>query len=158
MILDYCNIWYSNAPYDIGGSGATPTPSSGVKIVNGRSRVHAFWVINGGSNTITGVTPDPANDDAYTLSRAMSLLDSSGGNVLYKVAFPNPTFLDNSSGVTQMVTTRTYVPYQHYFGGNGILFEDGIFFAIDQYDQSGASSTKSPALFAAVLYTGGANA
>jgi|TARA_R110000751_G_scaffold305409_1_gene421840 hypothetical protein len=134
MTEDYSNIWSSVDPYSAGSA-------SGTKIINGRVRVHAFWVVNGGSNT--------AGDNGHTLSRPMSLRVGSGGTELYKVAFPNP------SREAQSVA-QCFVPYQHNFGGNGILFTDGVWFSVDANDQTG-STTVGPSSFVAVLYTGGAN-
>ena len=135
MTEDYLNIWSSVDPYSAGSA-------SGTKIINGRVRVHAFWVVNGGSGT--------AGATGNTLSRPMSLRVGSGGTKLYEVAFPNPSRLAQSS-------SKHFCPYQHNFGGNGILFTDGVWFSVDANDQTG-SSTASPASFVAVLYSGGANA
>tara|TARA_R110000751_G_scaffold44742_1_gene102150 strand:- start:9 stop:440 length:432 start_codon:yes stop_codon:yes gene_type:complete len=142
MTLDYSSAWYTTTPYSVNGS-ATPTPDSGVKIISGRTRVHGVWVMNGNSVSYA--------DTELTLTRPISLLDSSGGNVLYKAAFNNPT--------TQASTSIYAIPacfYTHYFGGNGILFEDGVWFAIDLYDQT-EDTAYDTAKYVAVLYTGGAN-
>jgi len=135
MTEDYTNIWSSTDPYNDGSA-------SGTQIISGRVRVHAFWVVNGGSGLFQ-------SDDAHTLSRPMSLRSSSGGSKLYEVAFPN------SSRSTQS-GAQSFFPYQHRFGGNGILFENGVWFSVDANDQTG-SSTASPSSFVAVLYTGGVN-
>ena len=134
MTEDYTNIWSSTDPYNDGSA-------SGTQIISGRVRVHAFWVVNGGSNT--------SGDNGHTLSRPMALRPSSGGTEIYKVAFPNSSQLAQSAA-------RSFFPYQHRFGGNGILFENGVWFSVDANDQTG-SSTVSPSSFVAVLYTGGAN-
>lgn len=134
MTEDYAKIWSSTDPYNDGSA-------SGTQIISGRVRVHAFWIINGGSNL--------AGDNGHTLSRPMSLRVSSGGEKLYEAAFPNPSR-------TAQAATKCFVPYQHRFGGNGILFENGVWFSVDANDQTG-SSTTSPSSFVAVIYTGGVN-
>jgi hypothetical protein len=139
MNTDYCKIWYSKDPYNIGGS---PTPSTGVKIISGRSRVHAVYVMN---RYVSGST-------SYTLTRPVSLLDSQSGNVLYEVAFINPC------GGTDASYSTPLAGYQNYFGGNGMLFPDGVWIGIDSQNQSGSTSAGSAtARHIAVLYTGGVN-
>jgi hypothetical protein len=135
MTEDYANIWSSTDPYNDGSA-------SGTQIISGRVRVHAFWVVNGGSSLFS-------SDNAHTLSRPMSLRSSSGGSKLYEVAFPNPSKESKANA-------NCFVPYQHRFGGNGILFENGVWFSVDANDQTG-SSTTSPSSFVAVIYTGGVN-
>ena len=139
MTQDYSKIWYSEDPYDVNGS---PTPTSGVQIISGRTRVHGIWVMNG---TVASST--------IPLTRPMSLLGSSGGSVLYKCAFNNP-----SNSAERNVYQWPVLAYENYFGGNGILFDDGVWFAIDADDQSGSTAVSSKtAKYVAVLYTGGVN-
>lgn len=140
MNNDYCKFWYTKTPYDVNGSS---TPVSGVQIISGRTRVHALWIMN---RYLNGST-------ASTLTRPVSLLDSSGGNVLYKCAFINPT-----GGSDVNPNQYPLTSYSNYFGGNGILFEDGVWFGVDAEDQSGSIAFDSKtAMYAAVIYSGGAN-
>ncbi len=140
MNNDYCKIWYSKTPYDVNGSS---TPVSGVQITSGRTRVHAFWMMNRYINASTEIG----------LTRPVSLLDSSGGNVLYKCAFINPT-----GGASVNPSQHPLSSYSNYFGGNGILFEDGVWFGVDGEDQSGSIAADSKtAMYAAVIYSGGVN-
>jgi len=139
MTNDYSQIWYSEEPYDVGGS---TTPATGVQVISGRSRVHAIWVMNRWVDSST----------TLTLTRPICLLDSSGGNLLYKTAFMNP------ADGTSTGASKPLMPYEHYFGGNGILFPNGVWFGVDATDQSGSTSTSSKtALYVALLYTGGVN-
>tara|TARA_Y100000592_G_C5480073_1_gene324844 strand:+ start:5892 stop:6314 length:423 start_codon:yes stop_codon:yes gene_type:complete len=139
MTEDYCKIWYSEDPYDVGGS---TTPATGVQVISGRSRVHAFWVMNRWVDSST----------SYTLTRPMSLLDAASGNELYKSAFMNPV------GGTDSGSSKPLANYSHYFGGDGILFPDGVWFGVDATDQSGSSSASSKtAMYVAIVYTGGVN-
>lgn len=130
MTEDYCNVWYSKTPYG----------ESGNQIISGRSRVHGIWVMN--ATMVSGTT--------IPLSRPISLLDASGGNVLYKCAFNNP---GNSSDIT---VPRPLSFFENYFGGNGILFPNGVWLSIDSNDQSGSAGSASTR-YIAVLYTGGVN-
>jgi hypothetical protein len=130
MTEDYCNVWYSKTPYG----------ESGNQIISGRARVHGIWVMN--TITVSGTT--------IPLSRPISLLDASGGNVLYKCAFNNP---GNSSDIT---APRPLSFFENYFGGNGILFPNGVWLSIDSNDQSGSAGSASTR-YIAVLYTGGVN-
>jgi hypothetical protein len=130
MTEDYCNVWYSKTPY----------VESGNQIISGRSRVHGIWVMN--ATEVSGTT--------IPLSRPISLLDASGGNVLYKCAFNNP---GNSSEIT---VPRPLSFFENYFGGNGILFPNGVWLSIDSNDQSGSLGSSSTR-YIAVLYTGGVN-
>ena len=125
MNNDYCKFWYTKAPYDVNGSS---TPASGVQIISGRTRVHALWVMNTWINSST----------VSTLTRPVSLLDSSGGNVLYKCAFINP-----AGGLALNTYQVPLTSYSNYFGGNGILFEDGVWFGVDGEDQSGSTSAST---------------
>ena len=139
MTQDYSKIWYSETPYDVNGSS---TPTSGVQIISGRTRVHGIWVMNG---SVTSST--------IPLTRPMSLLESSGGSVLYKCALNNPV-----NQAEQNAAQWPVLAYENYFGGNGILFDDGVWFAIDADDQSGSTAASSKtAKYVAVLYTGGVN-
>lgn len=131
MTEDYCKVWYSKAPYG----------QSGNQIISGRSRVHGIWVMN--KVTASGTT--------IPLSRPISLLDASGGNVLYKCAFNNP---GNSS---EIAAPHPLALSENYFGGNGILFKNGVWLSIDSDDQSGSAGSANAA-FIGVIYTGGANA
>lgn len=130
MTEDYCKVWYSKAPYG----------QSGNQIISGRSRVHGVWVMN--TVLVNGTT--------IPLSRPISLLDASGGNVLYKCAFNNP------GASNQVVTSRPVCLYENYFGGNGILFPNGVWLSIDSNDQSGSLGAANTR-YIAVLYTGGVN-
>jgi len=130
MTEDYCKVWYSKDPYG----------QSGNQIISGRSRVHGIWVMN---TVLPSGTTIP-------LSRPISLLDASGGNVLYKCAFNNP---GNSSDVTP---PRPLSFFENYFGGNGILFPNGVWLSIDSNDQSGSTGSQTTR-YIAVLYTGGVN-
>lgn len=129
MTEDYCKVWYSKAPYG----------QSGNQIISGRSRVHGVWVMN---RVLASGTTIP-------LSRPISLLDASGGNVLYKCAFNNP-------GTSAITVPRPLSLHEHYLGGNGILFKNGVWLSIDSNDQSGSGGTEDTA-YIAVLYTGGVN-
>ncbi|QDP61177.1 MAG: hypothetical protein GOVbin2729_3 [Prokaryotic dsDNA virus sp.] len=84
------------------------------------------------------------------LSRPISLLDASSGNALYKCAFNNP---GNSS---EIQPPNPLILSENYFGGNGILFKNGVWLSIDSNDQSGSAGTQNAA-YIAVLYTGGVN-
>tara|TARA_Y100000996_G_scaffold409793_1_gene391055 strand:+ start:990 stop:1385 length:396 start_codon:yes stop_codon:yes gene_type:complete len=130
MTEDYCKVWYSKAPYG----------QSGNQIISGRSRVHGIWVMN--KVTVSGTT--------IPLSRPISLLDASSGNALYKCAFNNP---GNSS---EIQPPNPLILSENYFGGNGILFKNGVWLSIDSNDQSGSAGTQNAA-YIAVLYTGGVN-
>ena len=92
-----------------------------------------------------------ASATTIPLSRPISLLDASGGNVLYKCAFNNP---GNSSEIT--TAPRPLALSENYFGGNGILFKNGVWLSIDSNDQSGSAGS-ADTTYIAVLYTGGAN-
>ena len=132
MTEDYCNVWYSKTPYS----------QSGNQIISGRSRVHGIWVMN--AITTSGTT--------IPLSRPISLLDASGGDVLYKCAFNNPgNSTDSLAG-----RGRPLSFFENYFGGNGILFPNGVWLSIDSNDQSGSAGSASTR-YIAVLYTGGVN-
>ena len=130
MTEDYCKVWYSKAPYG----------QSGNQIISGRSRVHGIWVMNRVLNSGTTIP----------LSRPISLLDASGGNVLYKCAFNNP---GNSNQIT---VPNPLSLHEHYLGGNGVLFKNGVWLSIDSNDQSGSIGSEDAADIA-VLYTGGVN-
>lgn len=139
MTNDYSKIWYSEDPYQVGGSD---TPSTGVQVISGRTRVHAIWVMNEAS--ATGTT--------LTLTRPILLLDSSGGDTLYKVAFMNPANTSDAG------LSKPLMSYQNYFGGNGILFPDGVWFGVEADDQSGSTAASSKtAVHVSLLYTGGKN-
>jgi hypothetical protein len=130
MTEDYCKVWYSKAPYG----------QSGNQIISGKTRVHGIWVMN--TVLLSGTT--------IPLSRPISLLDSSGGNVLYKCAFNNP---GNSNEVG---TSHPVSLYENYFSGNGIIFPNGVWLSIDSNDQSGSLGSQNTR-YIAVLYTGGVN-
>jgi len=130
----YCNIWYTNSPY-------SAYPEAGTKIINGRSRVYAVWVVSGWG----GVA---AASGGQTLSCPIILRSSSAGDILYEAAFmaPGPTG----------VTDGNFHPYCHYMGGNGILFNDEVWYGVGDNDQTGSSSNE-PNIFVGIVYSGGVN-
>ena len=136
MSIDsYCDIWYTNSPYSL-------YPEAGTKIINGRSRVYGVWISSGDS----GIS---ASSSGQTLSCPILLRTASSGDILYEAAFMAPTA--NAS------TLSNFHTYTHYFGGNGILFKDGVWYGVRDNDQTGSSSAE-PNMFVGIIYSGGVNA
>jgi hypothetical protein len=131
----YCNIWYTNNPYT--------APEAGTKVINGRSRVYAIWVCSGRSGIAEG-------SQGQVLSCPIVLRTSSGGSILYEAAFmaPSPNSEADNGG--------NFHTYTHYFGGNGILFPDEVWYGVRDNDVAGSSA--EPNIFVGIIYSGGANA
>jgi len=47
--------------------------------------------------------------------------------------------------------------YTHYFGGNGLLFKDEVWYGVRDNDQTDSSSAE-PNIFVGIVYSGGVNA
>tara|TARA_R100000935_G_scaffold54981_1_gene84487 strand:- start:451 stop:756 length:306 start_codon:yes stop_codon:yes gene_type:complete len=99
------------------------------------------WVVSGWG----GVA---AASGGQTLSCPIILRSSSAGDILYEAAFmaPGPTG----------VTDGNFHPYCHYMGGNGILFNDEVWYGVGDNDQTGSSSNE-PNIFVGIVYSGGVN-
>jgi hypothetical protein len=124
---DYCNVYYTNAPYSVAG-----VPSSEEKIISGRVAVHGILAYVKG--------PGSAN---VMDSRPLYLSGSAGGDPLFKFVFPD------------FVNARILGNYPFNIGGDGILFEDGVYFGADTTAMDG-SSTNTTMITLLIYFTGGA--
>ena len=124
---DYCNVYCSNDPYSDAGA-----PSSEVEIISGRVAVHGIVAYVKGP----GAAADVMNQ------RPMYLSGQSGGDPVFKFVFPD--FGDS----------RITGNYPLDTGGNGILFEDGVYFGADAAGIVTGGNTSIITLV--VFFTGGA--
>ena len=124
---DYCNVYCSNDPYSDAGA-----PSSEVEIISGRVAVHGIVAYVKGP----GAAADVMNQ------RPMYLSGQSGGDPVFKFVFPD--FGDS----------RITGNYPLDTGGNGILFEDGVYFGADAEGIVTGGNTSIITLL--VFFTGGA--
>ena len=124
---DYCNVYYTNAPYSDAGA-----PSSEEKIISGRVAVHG----------ILAYVKGPGNANVMD-SRPLYLSGSAGVDPLFKFVFPD------------FVNARILGNYPFNIGGDGILFEDGVYFGADTTAMDG-SSTNTTMITLLIYFTGGA--
>ena len=127
---DYCNVYYTNAPYTDAGA-----PSSEAEIISGRVAVHGIVAYVKGPG---GVQPAPTMN-----CRPLYLSGSAGGDPLFKFVFPDSAF------------NRFLGNYPFNAGGDGILFEDGVYFGADTTAMNG-SSTDTTIMTLLIYFTGGA--
>jgi len=106
--------------------------ATGAEIISGRVVVHGIIAYVKGS----GVPADVMNQ------RPMYLSGASGGGGVFKFVFPD--FGD----------ARVVGNYPFYTGGNGILFEDGVYFSADSGGVYTGGNTSIITLL--VFFTGGA--
>ena len=124
---DYCNVYCSNDPYSDAGA-----PSSEEKIISGRVAVHGIIAYVKGP----GVAANVMNQ------RPMYLSGQSGGDPIFKFVFPD---FENA---------RITGNYPLDTGGNGVLFEDGVYFGADAAGIITGGNTSIITLL--VFFTGGA--
>jgi len=124
---DYCNVYCSNDPYSDAGA-----PSSEVEIISGRVAVHGIVAYVKGP----GAAADVMNQ------RPMYLSGQSGGDPVFKFVFPD--FGDSRITGNYPLDTR----------GNGVLFEDGVYFGADAAGIITGGNTSIITLL--VFFTGGA--
>ncbi|HIB77458.1 MAG TPA: hypothetical protein EYO58_07550 [Flavobacteriales bacterium] len=124
---DYCNVYCSNDPYLDAGA-----PSSEVEIISGRVSVHGIVAYVKGP----GVAADVMNQ------RPMYLSGQAGVDPVFKFVFPD-------FGEARLVAN-----YPFYNGGNGTLFEDGVYFGADAAGIVTGGNTSIITLL--VFFTGGA--
>ena len=143
---DLLKVW-SSPLFNQGGVNLTvdlddvPFTGSAVKIIDGRVSVHSVLVSHSLSRGLV-------NRDNYQNSRAFMLGSSSTiSDVAYK-------FIGMWIGGLRNSSTSSLLP-----GGNGILFEDGVYLARDEGPPNGGSvsDVKKTALGITIFYTGGAN-
>ena len=126
---DYCDIYYSNDPYSDAGS-----PGNEEKIISGRVLVHGIIAYVKGP----GVSADVMNQRPMYLSGA----DGSSGDPYFKFVFPD--FADS----------RLVGNYPLATGGNGVIFEDGVYFGAETAGVITGGNTSIVTLL--VFFTGGA--
>lgn len=134
---DYCNIYCSNNPYVDAGS-----PGDEVKIISGRAVVHGIIAYVKGPGDIADVMnqrpmylsgPDGNNSGVTTF-----------GPGVFQFVFPD--FADGN-----LVGN-----YPFYTGGNGILFEDGVYFGSQPYASKYGVTGFETIITLLVFFTGGA--
>ena len=114
-------------PYSDAGA-----PSSEEKIISGRVAVHG----------ILAYVKGPGNANVMD-SRPLYLSGSAGVDPLFKFVFPD------------FVNARILGNYPFNIGGDGILFEDGVYFGADTTAMDG-SSTNTTMITLLIYFTGGA--
>jgi hypothetical protein len=136
---DYCNIYYSNDLYSATtGAGA---PGSERKIISGRVVVHGIIAYVKGPGLLANVM----NQRPIYLSGpdgASASYDADEPGV-FKFVFPD--FAD----------ARVIGNYPFYTGGNGILFEDGVYLGVMANSANDGTGTDTFNTLL-VLFTGGA--
>tara|TARA_Y100000592_G_C5480073_1_gene324839 strand:+ start:3870 stop:4307 length:438 start_codon:yes stop_codon:yes gene_type:complete len=140
---DSLNVW-SSALYNQGGVDlrdnldAVPSTGSAIKIISGRVAVHSISVSR--STQGNSSAADFFNSRAYRLCSSSTLADIACKFLGMRV-----------SSYRSLSTSNIEV------GGNGILFEDGVYLAADATAPDGSSTAKDTGLALNIFYTGGAN-
>tara|TARA_R110000823_G_scaffold302018_1_gene423146 strand:+ start:2423 stop:2848 length:426 start_codon:yes stop_codon:yes gene_type:complete len=138
-IKDYCKVFFTDDPTSYNSSGG----SAPQQIIDGRVSVHGIIASSytSVSGTFSKVDSQTVQDNrCYYLCRS-----NSHSDIAIKFC-----------GLIEMGLTSGG-PFTFFTGGNGILFEDGVFLGKDALAPNGADAAEDFTKSITVLYTGGAN-
>ena len=134
-VIDYCKVYFT----DDSASAAPTATSAPSKIISGRVAVHYVLMFGmGGVDALNGVVPNPFNNRPYYLAGSASSTD------VYLKWVQQPPW---SVGFM-----RTFA---YPVGGNGILFEDGVYLGKSANAPDGSSTAVDLSLTLSIFYTGG---
>ncbi len=133
-VIDYCKVYFTDDP-----ASAAPTATSAPsKIISGRVAVHQILMFAAGTSQSASPISNPFNNRPYYLAGSASSTDV----YLEWVALP-----PSSPGFIR--------PFPYPMGGNGILFEDGVYLGKSANAPDGTSTAVDLSLTLSIFYTGG---
>lgn len=139
-VESYVNVYSTSA------ISSTASDTAPVKIIDGRVAVHSIICIPVGG---TANNFDPGTD--ITNNRCYYLAGSASVSDIY-IKFGGMPEVTHNNGTGQAKTIQILT------GGDGILFEDGVYLGKDVKAPNGDSTATDLMLTLTIFYTGGANA
>lgn len=138
-VVDYCQVYFTDDVV----TDAPTAPSVPTQIIEGRVSVHSVLSYASTGSVIPGsATPTPEDNRAYYLCGSASTSD-----VLMKFVTVPPSY-------GAQFRAFTFPP-----GGNGILFENGVYLGKDQYAPEGGTTVATDyTMTLTIFYTGGPTA
>ena len=139
-VESYVNVYSTD---DIKGSGSSSSPA---KIIDGRVAVHSIVCIP------VGATANNFRDTTEAVENRCYYLAGSNSTSDIYIKFGGVSEVSHNNGTGQAKTIQILT------GGDGILFEDGVYLGYDSNAPNGHAAAQDLMLTLTIFYTGGANA
>ena len=138
---DYMNVYSTD---DISGDAGVSTGSPS-KIIDGRVSVHSILCIPTSAGGAITSPADACNNRCYFLTGS----DSASDIYIKFGGFGEPRLSVNHNGQARSIQVLT--------GGDGMLFENGVYLGKDDKAPDGSTTATDYMLTLTIFYTGGAN-